>query len=496
MPKIFDQARMQKPRMSAFDLSREQKLSCDMGELVPTYLDEVVPGDQFSVKSEIMIRLAPMLAPIMHRVNVYMHYFFVPNRIVWNQWEDFITGGSDGLSAPVFPTAALSNADSLTGTLRDYMGLPSFGSGPEGMVVSMLPFRAYQLIWNEYYRDQTFQEEIDVNTASASELTTLRKRAWEKDYFTSALPWAQRGAEIEAEMKLRDRSIIRADNDDVADIADNQEIMTDLISSGNFGLKSVDPVATDATLIIDSIEGLDINELRRSTSLQRWLERQARGGARYIETIQSHFGVKPKDYRLQRPEYLGGGRQPVVISEVLNTSATATEPQGEMTGHGISVGDLNTFKYTFDEHGYVMGILSVLPKTAYQQGVPRHYWRKDKFDFYWPELAHLGEQEILNQEVFHDVDDADWNAATFGYQQRWAEYKYGCSTVHGDFRNSLDFWHMGRIFATRPALNEDFIESDPTNRIWAVQDEDHLWIQLYHDVKARRPMPYFSDPRL
>lgn len=491
MPKIFDREQVRKPKMSAFDLSREQKLSCEMGTLVPTYLEEVVPGDQFQVNSEIMMRLAPMISPVMHRVNVYMHYFFVPNRLTWNQWEDFITGGKDGTTEPTFPAVSLRDVQETK--LHDYLGLPTIpDTAAAADAVSELPFRAYQLIWNEYYRDETLQDEIDIHALTDTELQTLRKRCWEKDYFTSALPFTQRGPEVTAPVRPWDEArVFQSTSGDKPTIPDTIGQITD---QGDYtGIRSD---TNDQTLGLDTVEGIDINDLRRSTALQRWLEKQARGGYRYIETILNHFAQRVPDHRLQRPEYLGGGRQPVVISEVLNTTGTTEAPQGDMAGHGISVGNKNRFRHTFQEHGYVLGIMSTIPRTAYQQGMMRHWLRRDKESYYWPEFAHLGEQPVRNKELFMDPAAATWNDEIFGYQQRYAEYKYGCSSVHGDFRDSLDFWHMGRIFSGQPALNETFVQSDPTNRIFAVSSGDHLWIQIFHNVKARRPMPYFSNPRL
>ena len=242
---------------------------------------------------------------------------------------------------------------------------------------------------------------------------------------------------------------------------------------------------------------LNINDLRTSSRLQEFLENNARGGARHIEQLLHRWGIKSSDSRLQRPEYLGGGRNPVVISEVLNTSATATEAQGTMAGHGIAVGQANRAKRRFEEHGYVMGIMSVLPRTAYQQGIPRHFSRRTQTDYYTPEFANLGEQEIKQQELYVDRSATEAvNTATFGYQQAFAEYKYGCSHVAGDFKSSLNFWHLGRIFGSAPALNTTFMNSDPADRIFAVPSGHTLWAQVYNSVKARRPMPYFANPRL
>ena len=498
--KIFQQQRMNKPPMSAFDLSREQKLSCQMGELVPTYLEEVLPGDQFRVKTETLVRFAPMLAPIMHRVDVFLHYFFVPNRIIWDEWEEFISGDQDGQytsgeTAPVIPTHDINSnvwyTDSRRKKLLDYLGLPvnQLSALTVSTKVSSLPTRAYLKVYNEYYRDPNIHEETDV--------PQLQYRSWEKDYFTSALPFVQRGAALGVPIDYE-----YADNTLIYDIAGSPVSTTvGLSAQANTG-RLIDDSNTDELQVrnlANDVFDFQINELRRASALQRWLEKQALGGYRYIETIFSHFGVKSSDKRLQRPEYLGGGKIPVMVSEVLNTSATATEPQGNMSGHGITMGESMSFQTQIEEHGYIMGIMSIMPKPAYYQGVDKHWLRTDKFDYYWPELANLGEQEVKNIELYLE-NDTDINNGTFGYQQRYAEYKYGKSSVHGDFRDSLDYWHLGRKFATRPQLNETFLEVNPADdyitNIFAVETGDNIWVQLYHDVKARRPMPYFANPQL
>ena len=547
--KIFQQQRMNAPRMSAFDLSREQKLTCRMGELVPTYLEEVLPGDQFRVKTESLVRFAPMLAPIMHRVDVFMHYFFVPNRIVWNDWEEFITGERDidnSLTELKVPTYNVNSNDvnvrldefgqpDTPGIisddqrkLADYLGLPvdNIGSGiSSSFYVSQLPFRAYQQIYNDYYRDQNFEDEVDYSTVA--NYSKLRYRKYEKDYFTSALPWPQRNSTpvgVPIDVNYLPQSQI---------YASTSENMTTGVSAIYRGTVSGDDgniYASNNSTTPARIENLSttldfqINELRKASALQRWFEKQALGGHRYIETIYSHFGVKSSDRRLQRAEYLGGGKTPVLISEVLNTSATTDasnpqgssyQPQGTMTGHAISSGESMAFQTQIEEHGYIMGIMSIMPKPGYSQGVPRHFLRQEKFDYFWPELANLGEQEVKQVEIYvndttitktdnDEVVPTNQNAIslpTFGYQQRYAEYKYGQNTIHGDFRNTLHYWHMARKFDGVPALNDLFHEVDPEDEsitnVFAVTDKvDTCWVQLYHDVKARRPMPYFANPSL
>lgn len=503
MSKVFNQIGLQKPRRNAFDLSHEKKLSGNMGKLIPIYLQEVIPGDSFRVNSELFIRLAPLTAPLMHRINVYTHYFFVPNRLVYDDWEDFITGGKLGTAAPAFPKITLNEAIKFffaSGQLADYMGVPvcdTTKTVTNSLDISALPFRAYQMIYNEYFRDQNLTDPVAFSTTgavdSAAALLTIRNRAWERDYFTSALPFAQRGADVNLPLSntvnYSDEALVGATGTALYANA-SSELATSAAGSTGISLENIET--------IDSV--LTVNDLRRATKLQIWLEKNMRGGARYIEQIKSHFGIVSSDARLQRPEYLGGGKQPVVISEVLQTSSSdLTSPQGNMSGHGVSVGKTNGFQRSFEEHGYIIGIMSVLPRTAYQQGVNKTFLKFDKFDYFWPEFANLGEQEVINKELYHDFAGASGSSlGTFGYQSRYSEYKFNPDTVHGDFKNSFDHWHMGRIFSNKPELNETFVMSSPRHDVFAVTDADvhKLYVQCYHDVKAIRPMPEFGTPML
>lgn len=514
--KLFDQVRLNKPSKNKFDLSHERKLSMKMGDLVPIGCTEIVPGDRFRQSTELMMRMMPLLAPVMHRVNVTVHNFFVPTRLIWDEFEDYITGGRLGTSAPVHPQCAVTNtiAPSFTESkLADYLGMPTNESGASAgttVNISLLPFRAYQLIWDEYYRDQNVTASLDISKASGilapgaelDKLLTLRKRAWEKDYFTSALPFAQRG----------NTSVIpgfpsyKATTDIISPTPST--VNNPIVTGGPVVGTSAKIANSTGNLRIENIDEIQINvqDLRRSIRLQEWLEKNALGGARYIESILAHFGVRSSDARLQRPEYLGGGRAPMVISEVLSTlqqvnpddSAPVGAPQANLAGKGTAYGNGMGYSRSFEEHGYVVSLLSVLPKTAYQQGIPKMFRRLDKFDWYWPEFAQIGEQEVKNSEVFYDWNAAGTPDGVFGYQSRYCEYKYLPSTVHGAFKSTLAFWHMGRIFASAPALNESFITSDPTARIFAVTDDqgDHLLCQVYHKIDAIRPMPYFGTPTL
>lgn len=533
---IFNQIRVKKPKSNKFDLSHEKKMSLNMGDLIPIYLEEIVPGDRFKTSSEILIRMAPMLAPIMHRVNVYTHYFFVPNRIVWDNWKTFITGGEDGQQEPVYPTINIAETVKqmfAQGTLADYLGLPVLDqtktiTGSTARI-SALPFRAYAEIYNEYYRDQNLEAAVEFSkgdgpaggATEALRLGTLRKRAWEKDYFTSALPWAQRGGEVNLPVESQFQPVYK-DITDVFQTGTSTPSATgswDLAGGGqvqdvNSTKARIENLSTTQQVQSTSVT---INELRTATRLQEWLEKNARGGSRYIEQILSHFGVRSSDARLQRPEYLGGGKNPVVISEVLNQAGDAPQeqeptnplaPVGTQYGHGISVGRSNGFSKSFEEHGYVMGIMSVIPRTGYQQGMERTWRKFNKLDYYWPEFAHLGEQEIRESEIYMDYQQLPEpeDEPTFGYTPRYAEYKYKQTSVHGEFRQTgttpatknLSYWHMARYFDGKPALNSTFVQSNPTRDIFAVTDEnvDTLYCQIYHKVSAIRPMPYFGTPYL
>jgi hypothetical protein len=506
---IFNSIQLKKPKKNFFDLTHDVKLSTNMGQLTPILTLEVVPGDKIELGCESIIRFAPMTAPVMHRMDVTMHYFFVPNRILWDNWEKFITNNGPNGTGPEI-VAPYINYNSTVGTyysqFLDYMGVPPFVSGGTSTHISALPLAAYQCIYNEYYRDQNLIAPVDYklkdgnqyvsSLADIERLLLIRNRAWEHDYFTAALPFAQKGAAVDIPLgQIAENAPIYRDSSSVTPTTLTGTPYSVVVPGSNSETTSTDLFAATGGL---EVEPTTINDLRRAYRLQEWLEKNARGGTRYIESILSHFGVKSSDARLQRPEYITGVKTPVVISEVLNTSGTEGElPQGNMAGHGIAVSSGNSGSYYAEEHGYIIGIMSVMPKTAYQQGIPRTYLKLDPLDYFWPSFANIGEQEVKLQELYAFTANAE---DTFGYVPRYAEYKYMPSRVAGDFRTSLDYWHLGRIFGSEPTLSQEFIECTPedTERIFAVTDPSaqKLYCHVLNKIKAVRPMPKYGTPTI
>lgn len=503
-----------------------------MGELVPVNCMECIPGDRISISSEAMFRMMPMISPIMHKVDVTIHHFFVPNRIIWPGWENFISPSTSTMIPPTMPYLDLTGAYNtvLPSSISDYLGLPLGNyEAITDQPISALPHMAFQRIWAEYYRPQDIVEIEDVNStyscingeqdsAKMAILMQKRYRAWEHDYFTSALPWAQKGDAVELPI----------------DIVGDVDVVLNVTGAGGKWVKGVDgssmidaypiqglagpggptfsqaafddgidtPAVYDpaGSLIVDGEDfatTITINDLRTAYALQNWLEKNARAGTRYQETILAHFGVRSSDKRIQRPEYIGGSKASMAISEVLQTSATESEtPQGNMAGHGISITAGVNNSYFVEEHGYMMSILSIRPKTAYMQGLPRHFQKMTRDAIYWPDFAFLGEQEIFNKELMFNFDEPEVNNETFGYIPRYTEYRYLPSRAAGQMRTTLDFWHMARKFDDQPALNANFINCDATKRIFAVEDpeQDEIVAHVYHKIIARRPLPLWGNP--
>lgn len=504
---LFNSVKLSKPRKSVFDLSHDLKFSCNIGELVPVCAVECVPGDTFNIGAEIMLRFAPLVAPVMHRFDQTVHYFFVPHRITWPGWEKFITQYSqDGEPGGGFPF--INVGESNYGRLPDYFGVPTPTDNVNTEKISALPFAAYQKIYQDYYRPEALTTEQfselgdgDV-TADAGILFTLRNRAYEHDYFTSALPSPQQGAGVDIPIGGFEDTAIKVNrtgaNFVVADAGGGSDSEHIPQVTASPGIGTEDLYAETSELVP---QATSINDLRRAFRLQEWLEKQARAGARYIEANLVHFGVKSSDARLQRPEYITGVQTPIKISEIANTTGTDDLPQGNLAGHGIGyVNGAQSGHYFCEEHGYIIGIMSVRPKPAYQQGIPKHFLHgvdNDPYGFYFPEFANIGEQAILNKEIFA-YQGFPGSENIFGYTPRYSEYKYENNRVAGDFKTSLDFWHAGRIFAAPPNLSYPFVQIDPSavDRIFAVEDPDvqKLYVQCYNKIRAIRPMPKYGTP--
>lgn len=513
MKNIFNSIPMLKPKSNFFDLSHDVKLSCNMGDIIPVCCIDSVPGDKYNISASSLVRLAPMVAPMMHRCDVYIHYFFVPKRIIWPNWDKFITNTplTENI-LPAYPTINV-NVDQYS-KLADYFGIP-LPLTDQQETISAMQFAAYQCIYNEYYRDQNLIDEINYKLADGDnsdewlKFLSLRKRAWEHDYFTAALPFAQKGAAVNIPMQgdviLKDEWPISNDKPEFekeggAGTATGAIDQKSGIIGGYIDVDdSNTPHAYDpaGTLEVQNAT-TTINDLRRAYALQKWFEAAARGGSRLTEMIYSLFGVKSPDARLQRPEYITGVRSGITVGEVLNTAGVdGSRPQGDMAGHGIGVVSGKWGKYYCQEHGFIIGIMSIMPKTAYQQGIHKQFLKiNSPFEHYFPQFANIGEQEVINKEVYAFQGENGSN--TFGYVPRYAEYKFEQNRVAGDFRTTLDFWHMGRIFATPPTLSQQFIECDATKRVFAVQDEntDVLWCHVYNQIKANRGMPKFGVPSI
>jgi len=523
MPNLFNNVSKLRPGRSVFDLSYEKKFNCDMGQLIPVMCDEVVPGDKFKISNEVVIRWQPLIKPILHEVNVFTHYFFVPYRILWSEWENFITGGADGTLEPVLPTWIPEIEETAEGTLWDYLGFP-INVIPAGAYPMRFTEWAYREIYNEYYRDQTLQEEI-------SEAKEIQFRAWTKDYFTSALPWQQRNPIAPSLPIVGETSAVWAESvfgitsGEFATPAPGTRDETGfphfgyLVTQGQAGV-NLNAAINNNTVDLSAASSFDIADLREVVQIQKFLERNARVGARYTEFLGAHFGVSPKDARLDRPEYIGGTKSPVIISEVLQTSTTGYEsspisltPQGNLAGHGITADRNMVGSYRAEEFGLIMGIMSVMPKPAYQQGIPRQWLRETKYDFYFPEFAHLSEQPISQAEIYANDVEID-NTKLFGYQGKYDEMRVKQNIIAGTLRSeaavSLDYWHLARNFDSAPILDETFITTgDPSKLtgnapsgtfirkdIFAVQDEYGLIVNYANKIKAIRPLPAASNPGL
>jgi hypothetical protein len=508
MNNVFAMTGGLKPGRSVFDLSYEKLFDCNAGALVPVLCDEMVPGDLFDISNEIVVRLQPLVAPVLHQIDISVHYFFVPYRILWNLWESFITGGVSGTDASVLPRWNPGGTP-VKGRLWDYLGFPLVNlSGLDRPL--RFPLMAYFNIWNEFYRDETLQTAAVISALDGVDYN-LKYRDWRKDYFSSALPWQQRGTAPALPVSGTTSAIW---NDTAFGIHNP--------SAGAWGPdvgasdhvlygQSADIVANikgalgDNTVDLSSATSVNISELRTSIQVQKWLERNARAGVRYTEFLQEHFGVHPKDERLQRPEYIGGSKQPLIVSEVLKTSENydTTDhpigtPQGNLAGHGLSASMARIAKYHAKEYGLVMGLMSIMPKPCYaSQGLDRQWLRRSKYDFYFPEFSHLSEQAIEREEIYATTVLAD-NRTIWGYQGRYDEMRVKHGNVCCNMRDTLNYWHMARTFGAAPALNDAFLEcygpGTDLTRIFAVPSEPGYIVHFGNVVRGNRPMPIMSNP--
>lgn len=464
-------------------LSNYRLTTQDMGQLVPVGVTEVLPGDTIQQQSSALIRVSPLVAPVMHPVQVRIHHFFVPNRILWDGWEDFITGGPDGLgSSEDYPTVEVPVA--AEGGLLDYLGVTPEAAGLE---VSAMPVRAYNKIFNEFYRDQDLVGEVDQDSLE------LQNIAWEKDYFAASRPFTQKGPDVT--LPLGSQARVATD----AGGTDNLRVWRTATEEYS-GMHAVDTASDrvqldgaitgqpEARLYADlsTAEAININDFRLAFALQRYAEARARFGSRFVEYLR-YLGVRSSDARLQRPEYLAGGKQTISFSEVLQTAAddigAEQTPVGTLRGHGIAAIRSNRYRRFFEEHGHVVTLMSVRPKTMYTQAVNKKWLRRTKEDYWQKELERIGQQVVENAEVYGPSSDPE---GIFSYTDRYREYREEPSIVSGEFRDLLDYWHMGRTFTEQPVLNEDFVKCVPTKRIHAEQTQNTLWCMVNHSIQARR----------
>lgn len=519
---VFDQIGAARVPRSAFNLSYEKKFTADLGELIPVLCDEVVPGDIWEIGNSAIVRLQPMIAPIMHRLDVRFYTFFVPYRILDDNWVEFITRGVDGdqvITLPVMdPDDAGTPANVVAkGTLWDYFGFPT-GIVPHASACPLdYPRRAYNMVWNQYFRDENLQTELDITDI---ENHVILKRNWDKDYFTSGLASTQKGTAValpvigsgsvvfdfpfdnitgDAESSLRGLFINPAN--------DPQDVGTRGYD-GSFGSGDTDGTGAildweelfsdNNAIDVGSLTAMDIADLRLSIMTQVWMERNNRAGNRYIELLMAHFGVSPNDQTLQRAHYVGGSSTPVMISEVLQTSEDGTTPQGNMAGHGLSVASSEIGRYRAEEYGLMLTLCCVVPQAVYQQGINRQWLRRETWDFYFPEFANLSEQEILNEELYVVDQATDTTGAlangVFAYTGRYNEMRFKPNMVCGDMRDDYDHWHISRQFAAAPSLNSAFIECSPRKEYLAVPTEPALIMSVGNHLNVLRPMPWIAEP--
>jgi hypothetical protein len=502
----FAKAPQAQIQRSQFNRSCGLKTTFDSGYLVPVFVDEVLPGDTFNLRMTAFSRLATPMRPFMDNLYLDSQFFFVPLRLIWDNFQKMMGEQVDPGDSTDFlvPTMQAPAGGYTSQSLSDYFGIPT---GIESLEHSALFHRAYNLIYNEWYRDENLQDSVVVDRGDGPDDPAdyvLLRRGKRHDYFTSCLPWPQKGPSVN--LPLGSTALVKTDASVAQPVlgitlASDGYSRTMGIGGGSGFLEWIN-MGTNAPLYADLTDATaaTINQLREAFQVQRLYERDARGGTRYTEIIRSHFGVVSPDARLQRPEYLGGGSTPVNINPVAQTSSTdATTPQGNLAAIGTASAHGHGFVKSFTEHGIIIGLVSVRADMTYQQGLNKMFSRSTRFDFFWPTLAHLGEQAVLNREIYAQGTAAD--DEVFGYQERFAEYRFKPSLITGKMRSqdpqSLDIWHLAQDFTSLPTLGPDFIvEQPPVERVVAVQDEPEFLFDSYFSLKCARPMPVYSTPGL